>query len=136
MQPDGPKASFQLAVADLDSTEAFYAGILDLSVRRGLTVPGAPEHLILEHDGWELMFVEAEAVLRAHPQLEEPFATYPRGVGLALQFRVDGIEDIYEAILEEDLEVLYPLDEKPYGIKDIWCFDPDGYLVVLVEPVR
>ena len=48
--------------------------------------------------------------------------------------RVTKIEDIYDAIMEEGLEILYPLDEKPYGMKDLWCFDPDGYLVVLEEP--
>jgi len=31
------------------------------------------------------------------------------------------------------LELLYPLEIKPYGVKEMWCFDPDGYLVVLNE---
>ena len=35
--------------------------------------------------------------------------------------------------MEEGLEVLYPLDIKPYGVKEMWCFDPDGYLIVLDE---
>jgi hypothetical protein len=25
------------------------------------------------------------------------------------------------------------LEIKPYGIKEMWCFDPDGYLIVLDE---
>ncbi len=134
MKGSGPKASLQLTVADLDTTEAFYAGILELPVQRAITVRGAPEHLILKHDDGELIFVEEEAVIRAHPLLEERLSSYPKGVGLTLHFRVTEIEDIYEAILEEELEVLYPLDVKPYGMKDLWCFDPDGYLVVLEEP--
>ena len=68
------------------------------------------------------------------PLLEERLTSYPKGVGLTLHFRVKEIEDIYEAVLAEELEILYPLDEKPYGMKDLWCFDPDGYLVVLEEP--
>jgi hypothetical protein len=32
--------------------------------------------------------------------------------------------------------VLYPLEVKPYGMKELWVFDPDGYLVVLDEPTR
>ncbi len=130
----GATASLQLAVADLNTTEAFYAGILDLPVRRAFTARGAPEHLVLRHDGGELIFVEEEAVIHAHPELEERLGSYPKGVGLTLHFRVTEIKDIYEALLDEDLEILYPLDEKPYGVKDLWCFDPDGYLVVLEEP--
>ena len=134
MKGGGPKASLQLAVADLNTTEAFYAGILELPVQRALTSPGAPEHLILKHDDWQLIFVEEAGVIRTHPLLEERLTSYPKGVGLTLHFQVTEIEEIYEAILEEDMEVFYPLDEKPYGIKDLWCFDPDGYLVVLEEP--
>ena len=134
MQGGGPKASLQLTVADLDTTEAFYGGILELPIERALTAPGAPEHLILKQGDGELIFVDEAAVIRSHPLLEERLISYPKGVGLTLHFRVTEIEEIYDAIIEEGLEILYPLDEKPYGIKDLWCFDPDGYLVVLDEP--
>ena len=53
---------------------------------------------------------------------------------MTLHLSVTGIEEIYQEILEEELEVLYPLVLKPYGIRELWCFDPDGYLVVLEEP--
>ena len=39
----------------------------------------------------------------------------------------------HDAVTEEGLEVLYPLEVKPYGVKEMWCFDPDGYLTVLDE---
>ena len=134
MKRGGPKVSIQLTVADLNTTEAFYGGILEMPVERALTAPGAPEHLILKQGDGELIFVDEAAVLRSHPLLEERLISFPKGVGLTLHFRVTGIEEIYDAIIEEGLEILYPLDEKPYGIKDLWCFDPDGYLVVLEEP--
>jgi catechol 2,3-dioxygenase-like lactoylglutathione lyase family enzyme len=133
----GARVSLQLTVADLKTTEAFYGGILEIPVRRALTALGAPEHLILKLDGGgELIFVEEAAVISAHPLLEERLTGYPKGVGLTLTFRVTEIEDIADALEEEGLEILFPLDEKPYGVKDLWCFDPDGYLVVLEEPWR
>ena len=128
-----PSISIQIAVADLDATEAFYAGILELDVMRALTVRGAPEHLFLKHDGVEIIFVEEEAVMRAHPVLSERFEGFPRGVGMTLHVTVDGIDDVYGAVLEEELEVLYPLERRPYGVKEFWCFDPDGYLLVIEE---
>ena len=128
--------SIQLSVSDLGSTEAFYAGILELPVRRAITSFGAPEHLLLSCDGCELIFVEGSAVGRAHPVLEARMENFPLGVGMTLHLAVTGIEEIYQELLEEELEILYPLELKPYGARELWCFDPDGYLVVLEERVR
>ena len=125
--------SVQLSVGDLGATEAFYAGILELPVQRALTSLGAPEHLVLGLDGCQLIFVEDAAVARLHPLLDARLDSFPRGVGMTLHIRVTGIEEIYQEILEEELEVLYPLVLKPYGTRELWCFDPDGYLVVLEE---
>lgn len=126
----------QLAVADLGATEAFYAGILDLPVERAITSFGAPEHLVLNYGGCEVIFVEEGGVRHAHPLLEARLENFPRGVGMTLHLQVTGIDDIYQELLEEDLEILYPLELKPYGARELWCFDPDGYLVVLEEPCR
>ncbi|HBA89889.1 MAG TPA: glyoxalase [Geobacter sp.] len=128
--------SIQLCVADLGTTEAFYAGILDLPVQRAITPFGAPEHLLLKSEGGEVIFVEDQAVGQLHPILEARLDNFPRGVGMTLHVKVTGIEDIYQELLEEDLEILYPLELKPYGTLELWCFDPDGYLVVLEEEVR
>jgi catechol 2,3-dioxygenase-like lactoylglutathione lyase family enzyme len=125
--------SIQLAVTNLAVTEAFYAGILELPVQRSLTAIGAPDHLVLDMDGIALVFVEEDDVVRAHPVLGNRFSMFPRGIGVTLHFEVRDIEGISDAISEEGLEILYPLEIKPYGIKEMWCFDPDGYLIVLDE---
>ena len=129
----GSLLSIQLSVADLGTTEAFYSGILELPVQRAITPIGAPEHLVLCLDGCEVIFVEECEVSRRHPMLQARLDSFPRGVGMTLHLRVSGIEEIYQELLEEELEVLYPLELKPYGTWELWCFDPDGYLVVLEE---
>lgn len=128
--------SIQLTVAQLVVTEAFYAGILELPVRRSFTSKGAPDHLIIDMDSVAIIFVEEADVIKVHPLLEPRFSMFPRGIGVTLHFEVTGIEDIRDAIVEEGLEILYPLEVKPYGVKEMWCFDPDGYLVVLDESVQ
>ncbi len=125
--------SVQLAVTNLAVTEAFYAGILEVPLQRSLTAIGAPDHLVLDMDGIALVFVEEDDVVRAHPVLGNRFSMFPRGIGVTLHFEVKDLESISDAINEEELEILYPLEIKPYGIKEMWCFDPDGYLVVLDE---
>lgn len=131
-----PVMTLQVAVASLDTTEAFYTGILELPVMRALTVAGAPGHLFLEQDGWRLIFMEEDAVIRNHPILEERFQENEKGVGVSLHFPVVDIEEIYDAVMEEDLDVVYPLRTHPYGVKEFWCLDPDGYLVALEESVQ
>ena len=129
-------SSIQLSVRDLDTTEAFYGGILELPVQRALTSIGAPEHLVLSLGGCQVIFVEDSAVARRHPILQARLESFPKGVGMTLHFRVTGIEEICQELLEEELELLYPLELKPYGTRELWCFDPDGYLVVLEEAKR
>lgn len=127
--------SIQLVVSQLLITEAFYGGILELPLQRSFTSPGAPEHIVLDMGGIAIVFVEESDVLRNHPVLAHRLNMFPRGNGLTLHFEVKDIEEINDAIMEEDMEILYPLEIKPYGIKEMWCFDPDGYLVVLDEPL-
>lgn len=128
--------TMQLAVEDLDTTEAFYAGLLGLPVLRPPTVIGAPEHLVMTQDGWRVIFVEESAVARAHPLLEPRLDTFPKGIGMTLHLTVTNLKEIYEELMEEELEILYPPERKPYGTLELWCFDPDGYLVVLEESLR
>ncbi len=127
--------SIQLVVSQLVVSEAFYAGILGLPVQRSFTVPGAPEHMVLDMGGIAIVFVEEDDVIRTHPVLEHRLGMFPRGIGMTLHFEVEDIEEISDAIMEEEMEILYPLEMKPYGVKEMWCFDPDGYLVVLDEPL-
>jgi uncharacterized glyoxalase superfamily protein PhnB len=84
-------------------------------------------------DGIALVFVEEDDVVKAHPVLANRFNMFPRGIGVTLHFEVKDLEGISDAIAEEGLEILYPLEIRPYGVKEMWCFDPDGYLVVLDE---
>jgi uncharacterized glyoxalase superfamily protein PhnB len=136
MKAHRARHSIQLAVTQLAVTEAFYAGILELPVQRSITAAGAPDHLMLDMDGIALVFVEEDDVVRAHPVLGNRFSMFPRGIGVTLHFEIKDIEGISDAISEEGLEILYPLEIKPYGIKEMWCFDPDGYLVVLDEALE
>ena len=132
----GSGFSLQLSVADLGTTEAFYAGILRLPVQRAITPIGAPEHLVLRSDGCEMIFVEDSTLVQVHPILEARLENFPRGVGITLHLTVTGILEINQDLLDQDLEILYPLVRKPYGIYELWCFDPDGYLIVLEESIQ
>jgi catechol 2,3-dioxygenase-like lactoylglutathione lyase family enzyme len=136
MADNALQVSIQLAVEKLGATEAFYAGLLGVRLIRGITARGGPEHLILRQGEMEIVFVSHDDVVREHPVLEERLGGFPKGVGMTFHVRVEGIEDIYDGVLDEDMSLLYPLEERPFGMKEFWCFDPDGYLVVVEERSR
>lgn len=127
--------TIQLAVSSLAASVAFYGGILELPIRQVVTAEGAPEHFTISTDGMEIVFVEDAAVVREHPALEERLSLFPKGIGMTIHVRVSNIEEISDAIMEEGLPIFYPLSKHPFGIKELWCHDPDGYLVVVEEPV-
>jgi catechol 2,3-dioxygenase-like lactoylglutathione lyase family enzyme len=130
------RISIQLIVSDLGVTEAFYGGILELPVKRSFAIGGAPEHLTISQNGFDLAFVPEDAVYFMQPELKQGLVEYPKGIGMTLRIRVNEIEDISDALGEEGIDILYPLKAVPYGMKELWCFDPDGYLLALEEPWR
>ena len=127
--------SVQLTVEEIGTTEAFYGGILELTTSRSISAPGSPDLLVIRQGDCELVFAEESAIVRAHPVLEERFTSFPKGVGVALRFTVTDLEEISDALEEEGIEILYPLSQQRFGGKELWCFDPDGYLVVLEEAI-
>ena len=133
---DTGRISIQLTASDLGTTEAFYGGILELPIKRSFAYGGASEHLIICQNGFDLVFVPEEAIIFMQPELKQRLVDYPKGVGMALRIRVNEIEDISDALEEEGIDILYPLKAIPYGMKELWCFDPDGYLLALEEPWR
>jgi predicted enzyme related to lactoylglutathione lyase len=132
----GTDVSVQLSVSDLDTTEAFYSGIIGIPVERTLLFAGYPEQLTLETEGFTLVFAEDSAVIGAHPVLQEHFSSFPRGVGVTLRFVVEGLDLIYEALIEEGIAVVSSPEQNPCGCRELWCFDPDGYLLALFEPLQ
>jgi catechol 2,3-dioxygenase-like lactoylglutathione lyase family enzyme len=51
---------------------------------------------------------------------------------LDITFSVEGIEDLYEDILDKSIEVIQTLRDMPYG-KEFYITDPDGYIIAFSE---
>jgi len=51
---------------------------------------------------------------------------------LDIIFSVEGIEYLYEEILNKSAEVIQPLRNMPYG-KEFYITDPDGYIIAFLE---
>jgi predicted enzyme related to lactoylglutathione lyase len=51
---------------------------------------------------------------------------------LDIIFSVEGIEYLYEEILNKSAEVIQPLRNMPYG-REFYITDPDGYIIAFLE---
>lgn len=49
-----------------------------------------------------------------------------------LLFSVDDIEDLYKQLKDNQIEIIQPLRDMPYG-KEFYIADPDGYIIAFVE---
>ena len=134
----------ELDVTDLDVSLAFYVGVV------GFTIVFERERerfAYLALDGAGLMLEEAAGPgrrFRTAP-LERPF-----GRGMNLQIEVPSVDAVYRAVVDADLPVVVPMEERWYDVDVIapsgkWkaagpmktgnrqfvVADPDGYLLRL-----
>jgi len=47
---------------------------------------------------------------------------------LDIVFSVEGVEDLYEKLLNKSVEIIQPLCDRPYG-REFYIADPDGYIL-------
>lgn len=115
------KMSPQLLVADIDRSIDFYTKKLgfDLDFRYedfylGIIKDGYSIHLKL-----------------GKPSIEER-ENSKNNEHLDIIFSVEGIEDLYEEILNKSVEVVQPLRDMPYG-REFYVADPDGHIIAFLE---
>jgi predicted enzyme related to lactoylglutathione lyase len=53
---------------------------------------------------------------------------------LDIVFSVEGVEDLYEELVDKSVEIIQPLCDRSYG-KEFYIADPDGYILAFLEEV-
>ena len=60
------------------------------------------------------------------------FSKFPKtsikGYGVEIVFLIDNVENYYERLEENNIEIFQPLATKPWGLKDFRMVDPFGFL--------
>lgn len=123
------KLNLTLAVNDLDLSRQFYQDLLGLNI--------AP---FLEDGFFIGSFLNIKVVFQALARLEQRHPAFlqhlersPLGAGV--QFELEGCDlDAVERRLDRcGWPIVYELDDREHGRREIWVQDPDGYVVVLNE---
>ena len=116
-----------LDVADIDRSLAFYHQLLDLPVRSKQSV-----------DGHKLAYLttgQTEILLLQQPRHEQDPA-FERSGGLVIKFQVRNLPEVARILKTKSVTVLRELDMALIGERTFLVADPDGYAVLLSEPVE
>jgi catechol 2,3-dioxygenase-like lactoylglutathione lyase family enzyme len=120
----------ELEVEDLDSSLAFYTGIIGFMV---LYARPEERFAFLELEGAHLMLEEAAGPGRRFhtAPLERPF-----GRGVNFQIQVANAEGLYARVLAAQSHVVLPMEDRWYrrndhetGNRQFVVADPDGYVL-------
>lgn len=134
-----------LVVSDLERSLAFYRDIIGLRVRAGMTESGDYIEKVVGIPGAVLEWVKLEAADGSLVELIE----YKKGMGPSGQtenanadrrgfshvaFTVHDIEGMYTTLCTGGFHCNNPPEPSPDGgVKVMYCHDPDGIIVELVE---
>jgi len=116
-----------LDVEDIDRSLAFYHNLLALPVRSQQNV-----------DGHKLAYLttgQTEILLLQQPRHEQN-PMLDRSGGLVIKFRVRDLPQVARTLKSERVTVLRELDMAAMGERTFLVADPDGYAVLLSEPVE
>ncbi len=110
-----------LQVRDLEVSKNFYTNKLGFEVSEATN----PAACIFKYNKGEASF----AIRKPIGDLEDK----ELGVGVSLWFAIDGrIEDLQAALLENNVQLLGPIQITPFG-KTIIAKDPDGYNITFLQ---
>ena len=75
-----------------------------------------------------------EILLLQQPDDDRPLIQ-ERGRGLVLNFKVSGLDYMAAKLKQSQVQVLRDYEDPPFGDRTFLISDPDGYAILLSEPV-
>ena len=120
---------FAHLILDVDSVDA---SLLFYHEQLGFSVLG-----VGDLDGHRLATVRAgemEILLLQQPEFDRA-TIRDRGRGLVMNFKVSGLLEVASRLKQSQVQVLRDLEDPPFGNRTFLISDPDGYAILLSEPV-
>jgi predicted enzyme related to lactoylglutathione lyase len=113
----------QLLVDDLDRAISFYRDVLGFSF--GPAWGGF--YAIGERDGFQVH-------LKCAPKTAEDRTNRRQHEHLDIYAGVNGVNALYDACKANGATILKPLERRPWGTRDFYLEDPEGYIIAFGEP--
>ena len=128
MSTDTPATNYlhlELHVPDFEQVKSYY-GTLGFRVVWERVPEEAKGYLVMERDGTVLCFWGGNDAIYDQPYFKRFPKDTPRGYGVELVIMVEDIEGYYTSV-KDGINVVEPLVEQPWGLKDFRAADPFGY---------
>jgi len=122
-----------LGVTDLERCDFFYRHILGFRIERFSPAAKRAEGLIIRENNANIVMRPAATLRARHPAAFEHLGRTPFGAGVSLDFRVKNLSVIARNIKKHLLPTLYELEDAQHKRREIWLYDPSGYLVTLCQ---
>ena len=119
--PKIKKMSPQFLVADIEHSIEFYTKKLDFEV----DFRYEDFYAGIIKDNYSIHLKSGK------PSIEER-ESKRENIDLDIIFSVEGVEYLYEELMNKSVEIVQPLCDRPYG-KEFYIADPDGYILAFLE---
>ena len=112
--------SVELFVPDVAEATRYYADTLGFTVM-GTTPPDEPIFAIAHLGEAFVMFMHDRFYAGARADLDY------RGAGIDIRLMVPDVDAVYERVREAGVEVMNPIGDRDYGLRDFIMRDPFGF---------
>jgi lactoylglutathione lyase len=120
----------ELFVSDLARSRAWYEALGFRVVRES----GDWQMLAL---GDNVLDLQGDAHALAGPHYFTPqMDRWPRGTGVEISIEVENVDALYELAFTLGVDVVKPIQDRPWKARDFRVADPDGYFLRFTTPLR
>ena len=136
-----PRASRATPTAKRPIVVEFFVGDVDRSIdfyrHLGFHVAKRYEDWVLLRRGAMKLGLQGDAHATAGPHYFTPhMGRSPRGTGVEVSVQVDDVDGLYAQVVAAGLNVVKPIQDRPWRARDFRVADPDGYFVRITSPLR
>lgn len=122
--------TMDLLVRDVERALQFHRDVLGAMV-----VYSDPDFAVVRANGGEWM-LHADHAYDGHPIAAVVAASGQRGAGAILRLHGRDPDDAERAAIRGGFTVLATTTDKPHGLREMYCVDPDGYVWAPDVPVK
>jgi lactoylglutathione lyase len=125
-----PGIVVELFVRDVDRSVAFYKAL-------GFGVARRYEDYVLLRRGEIKLSLQGDAHVVAGPHYFTPnIQQFPRGTGVEVSIQVADVDAEYIRAKTAGLNIVKPMQDRPWGARDFRVADPDGYFLRITSPLK
>jgi lactoylglutathione lyase len=120
----------ELFVHEMDRSIAFYRAL-------GFDVARRYEDYVLLRRGEIRLSLQGDAHAVAGPHYFTPhIGQFPRGTGVEISIQVADVDAEYIRARTAGLNIVKPMQDRPWGARDFRLADPDGYFLRITSPLK